>query len=156
MHYLLSCLKGDASILVKAPITESNFKVAWPILTRGTIISVVLCMSTFIHFLSRLNSESASDLTLLRDKAAIAIQTLRNLGRPVKHWDDILVYLVSQCLDKITRKRGNYNLVIQRIIRPTPFSKNFSRPEFPRSRIFSRQTVPIESQTTTRSFKVTL
>ena len=41
---------------------------------------------------------------MLRDQVNAAIQTLKNLGRPVEHWDDILVFLVTQKLDKASRE----------------------------------------------------
>lgn len=34
----------------------------------------------------------------------MSVQALKNLGHLVDQWDDILVYLVSQKLDKVSRK----------------------------------------------------
>lgn len=113
MHYLLSCLKGDASDLIKAlPLTEANFKVAWKILLQRYDNHRRL-VHEHIHVLNTLsivNYESSSELATLRDKASMAIQALRNLGRPIDHCDDFLVYLVSQRLDKSTRKAWELHL----------------------------------------------
>ncbi|XP_029157828.1 uncharacterized protein LOC114930257 [Nylanderia fulva] len=40
----------------------------------------------------------------------MSIQALKNLGRPVIHWDDVLVFLVSQKLDKASRKAWELKL----------------------------------------------
>lgn len=113
MHYLLSCLKGEASDLVRTlPITEANFQVAWrTISARYDNERRLVHEHTYaLHSLPNVHSESAAELTSLRDKASMAIQALRNLNRPVDQADDFLIYLISQRLDKSTRKAWELHL----------------------------------------------
>jgi len=66
-----------------------------------------------IHVLITLpqaSSDSAVSLTALRDKSKIAVLALKNLGRSVDTWDDILVYLIVQKFDKTTRKAWELQL----------------------------------------------
>lgn len=70
MQYLLSCLKGEASDLIKTlPITKTNFKVAWKVLLsrydnhRGLVQEHIHAL----HSLSNIHSKSESELITLRD-----------------------------------------------------------------------------------------
>ena len=47
---------------------------------------------------------------MLRDQSNKAIQALSNLGCATKHWDNWLVFLVSQKLDKSSRKAWDLKL----------------------------------------------
>ncbi|XP_024887554.1 uncharacterized protein LOC112464651 [Temnothorax curvispinosus] len=113
MHYLCSCVKGDASnVLTHLAITEANFVVAWDILqsrydNKRRLITGHL--QTLLQ-LPALVSETSKDLRNLRDQTNAAIQALQNLGRPVEHWDDVLVFLVAQKLDKFSRKAWELKL----------------------------------------------
>ncbi|XP_076397912.1 uncharacterized protein LOC143266164 [Megachile rotundata] len=113
MHYLSSCLIGDAnSALAHLAITEANFPVAWKILTsryenKRRLISFHIHA---LHNLPTVNSETYKNLRDLSDKVNASIQALINLDRPVKQWDDMLVYLVTQRLDTSTRKAWELHL----------------------------------------------
>ncbi|KYN08018.1 hypothetical protein ALC62_01007 [Cyphomyrmex costatus] len=107
MHYLSSCVKGEAiNALSHLAITDANFAVAWDILVarydnKRRLINY--------HFQSLLNlptvsTNTSKDLCALSDISNAAIQGLRNLGRPVEHLSDMLVFLISQKLDKISRE----------------------------------------------------
>lgn len=107
LQYLYSCLKGDAfNVICKLAVTDANFNVAWDLLTARYDNQRRLVHEHIhtLHTLPHVNAESAVALSALRDKANIAIQALKNLGRAVDTWDDILVYLIAQKLDKATRK----------------------------------------------------
>ena len=47
---------------------------------------------------------------MLRDQINKAIQALSNLGCAIEHWDDWLVFLMSQKLDKSSRKAWELKL----------------------------------------------
>lgn len=104
LHYLCSCLTGEASrALSHLALTDSNFEVAWGILVsrfENKRRLITMHVMTLIE-LSQLTSENVADLNAMRDRANSA---LKNLGRPVKTWNDILVVLVSQKLDRQSRK----------------------------------------------------
>lgn len=98
------------------PINDANYSVAWGILTsryENTHRKVHLLIHTHlqaIFSLPQVTSESSEDLEQLRDKISSSIQALKNLGRPVDQWDDILVYIVSQKLDKASREAWELKL----------------------------------------------
>ncbi|XP_025156695.1 uncharacterized protein LOC112589052 [Harpegnathos saltator] len=60
--------------------------------------------------LPALATENPVGLRKLRDLTNSAIQALKNLERPVDYWDDMLVLLVSQNLDRSTRKAWELRL----------------------------------------------
>lgn len=113
MYYLCSVLSGDASRAVShLAITEANFAIAWDIISsryenKRRLINVHL--QTLFSLPTVLN-ETATILQALRDQANASIQALKNLGRPVDTWDDVLVYLVAQNLDKASRKAWELKL----------------------------------------------
>lgn len=113
MHYLCSCVKGDASnALDHLAITDSNYDVAWKILVArydNKRRLITLHLQSLLS-LPSLNSETSSDLRHLRDQTNKAIQALKNLGREVEHWDDLLVFLVAKQLDKSSRKAWELKL----------------------------------------------
>ncbi|XP_071581069.1 uncharacterized protein [Temnothorax nylanderi] len=113
MHYLCSSLTGDASsALNHLAITDANFTVAWNIITsryenKRRLINGHL---QTLFSLPQLASETFKDLQNLRDKANASVQALKNLDRPVDTWSDILVFLISQKLDKFSRKAWELQL----------------------------------------------
>ncbi|XP_071578665.1 uncharacterized protein [Temnothorax nylanderi] len=113
MHYLCSCVKGEASkALDHLAVTEQNFEVAWNILVsrydnKRRLITVHL---QNLFNLPSLTAETSKDLRNLRDQTNTAIQALKNLGREVEHWDDLLVFLVAQNLDQSSRKAWELKL----------------------------------------------
>ncbi|XP_046145575.1 uncharacterized protein LOC123988861, partial [Osmia bicornis bicornis] len=113
MHYLSSCITGDASnALTHLAVTDSNFPVAWKILSSRYENKRRL-IAFHIHALHNLpiaRSETFQNLRDLSDKVNASIQALLNLDRPVKEWDDMLVYLVSEKLDPTTRKAWELHL----------------------------------------------
>ncbi|XP_029171148.1 uncharacterized protein LOC114940595 [Nylanderia fulva] len=113
LHYLCSCVKGDASnALDHLAVTNNNFDVAWRILVSrydNKRRLVTTHLQSLLN-LPLLTTETAHDLRQLRDQTNKAIQALRNLNRPVEHWDDLLVLLVAQKLDKYSRKAWELKL----------------------------------------------
>lgn len=66
-------------------------------------------------------SEGASALSALRDKANVALKALKHLGRAVDTWDDFLVYLLVQKVDKTTQK--SWELHLGDIVEPPTFDQ---------------------------------
>lgn len=113
LHYLCSSLSGDASkSLTHLAVTDANFPVAWEIVSsryenKRRLINGHLQV---LFSLPQLSLENFKDLQILRDRANMSIQALKNRDRPVDAWSDILVFLVSQELDKSSRKAWELQL----------------------------------------------
>lgn len=113
MHYLCSCLKDTASDCVRTlPVTDANFNIAWDTLktryeNKRRLIHVHLHA---FYSLPNVSTGSADELRALRDHSNIFVQSLKNLERPVEHWDDMLVYSVSQRLDLDSRRAWELKL----------------------------------------------
>ncbi|EZA52916.1 hypothetical protein X777_07661 [Ooceraea biroi] len=108
MHFLTSCLKGRAlDCIANLSITGDNFETAWRTLTshfesKRRLLSVHL--STILNLVT-LARELSIELQSLRDKIHVAVSALRNLERtPDELWNDILVHIVVQKLDPVTKK----------------------------------------------------
>ncbi|XP_070154048.1 uncharacterized protein [Polyergus mexicanus] len=81
LHYLKASVTGETAVLINhVKIADTNYD-DFPIM----------------------KTESAVELKGLRDTVA----ALTNLGRPIKKWDDLLVYIVSQKLSPRTRNEWN-------------------------------------------------
>ncbi|XP_036148430.1 uncharacterized protein LOC118647496 [Monomorium pharaonis] len=111
MHFLSSCLKGRAAeCITNLPITAENFEIAWAALTsryenKRRTLNIHLSALLGLPSVPR---ESASELQSLYDKITAALKSFSNLDRNTDNlWNDILVYLVTQKLDPITRKAWN-------------------------------------------------
>ncbi|XP_076660035.1 uncharacterized protein LOC143363312 [Halictus rubicundus] len=108
MHYLVSSLAGRAlGCISNLSVTQDNFAIAWKTLTSRydnprRLLAKYLTTLLDLHALNR---ESASDLQNLRDRLAMTVSSLRNLGRSAAElWDDFLLHLAVQKLDPATRK----------------------------------------------------
>lgn len=133
MHFLISCLKDKAlECIGDIQVTADNFQVAWQALTsryenKKRLINVHL---SSLFNLNAVNRDSANELQLLRDKANIAVASLKNLNRsPSELWNDALVH-ITQKLDPVIRKA--WHLKARETDDPrrhTTSSTNFSRRE---------------------------
>lgn len=111
MHFLTSCVKERAfDCIGNIAVTAENFQIAWDALTdrhenKRRLLNLHL---TTLFNLSVIPRESASDIQLLREKVNIAISSLKKLPRtPAELWNDVLVHIVVQRLDAVTRKAWN-------------------------------------------------
>lgn len=113
LHFLSFVLSGEANKAIGyLPITDANFSVAWDTLVlryENKRLLIHTHLQT-IFSLPQITSENSRNLKQLRDQTQSSIQALKNLGRPVEKWDDILVYLVSLRLDKASRKAWELKL----------------------------------------------
>ncbi|XP_071574714.1 uncharacterized protein [Temnothorax nylanderi] len=113
LHYLKSSLIDEASLVIKnITVTDANYRTAWSELksryeNQRAIIASYL---QTIFNISPMKSESVAALKLVRDTTNDALSALRNLGRPVDTWDDLLVFNTVQNLDPRTRKEWELSL----------------------------------------------
>lgn len=104
----MSYLKSRAlDCISNIAVTVNNFKVAWNALiaryeNQHRLLNVHLSALLNLPAVAR---ESASELQALRDRANVAIMSLFKLKRShAELWNDILIHLVVQKLDSITKK----------------------------------------------------
>ncbi|XP_070172246.1 uncharacterized protein [Polyergus mexicanus] len=107
LHYLKSCLKGEAELLVRSlPTTGENFNRAWKTLTDYYENKRLLVRSYISKFtaIQRLKSESASDLRRLYHGVMSTVGSLESIGRPITRGEDLFVHLVVDLLDSRSRR----------------------------------------------------
>lgn len=107
LHYLKSCLCGDAkNILQSLETSNGNYLVAWNLLNdRFNNERLIAKNHTKALFdLPVMNKENLTILRKIVDGTNKHVQALNALGRPVNSWDDILIHLVCDKLDESTRK----------------------------------------------------
>jgi len=114
MHFLSSCLKGSAlECIANISVTAANFEIAWKALTsryEDKQRSINKHLSILLN-LSSITCESATEMQTLCDKVGIAVASLKALGRaPEELWEDVLVYVIVQKLDPVTRKAWNVSI----------------------------------------------
>ncbi|KAJ8895686.1 hypothetical protein PR048_001022 [Dryococelus australis] len=84
-----SCLGREAAVLLKSiPISSANYSEVWAILNAKYE-----------------NKRELVDSTLKQLFSQPAVQYENVLGQPVKHWDSILVFLVTDKLDTESKKQ---------------------------------------------------
>lgn len=108
MHFLTSCLKGRALDCISSlSVTADNFEIAWHALTarfENKQRSLQTHLSSLLN-MPVIPRESIPELQNFIDKANIAVSSLKNLNRsPEDLWNDILVHMLVQNIDPVTRK----------------------------------------------------
>ncbi|XP_018307114.1 uncharacterized protein [Mycetomoellerius zeteki] len=106
LHYLKSCLDGEAAQLLKnVQTTAANFPIAWKLLTERyanerRLLNLHLADLFALKSVTRENSPS--ELRKLLDAAKESIEALKSMNHPVH--DDILVFILTQRVDRETRE----------------------------------------------------
>ena len=113
LHYLKSCLDGDAAALLKnILVTAANFASSWELLkvrfaSERSLVSQHIAQLFEIPDLTR---ESAVELRKMLNSVHEVVQSLKNLGRPLAEPADMLVQLMISRLDSQTRKAWELSL----------------------------------------------
>ncbi|XP_043474031.1 uncharacterized protein LOC122506102 [Leptopilina heterotoma] len=113
LFYLRSSLTGSAALLLKhTPLTGDNFEKAWRDLTSYYDNKRILIDSTLYSLFSLkcIQNESATELEELYTSIQQNIRLLETLGQPVQHWDSLLVYFTTRCLDSNTYRAWELEL----------------------------------------------
>ncbi|XP_029160333.1 uncharacterized protein LOC114932333 [Nylanderia fulva] len=109
-HYLKTSVIGDAALVINnLKISDANYDSAWQLLVDEYDDKLTLIHSHLHAFMSIpvMNRESVAELRKLRDAVAASLAALNNMQRPVDHWDDLLVYIISQKFSARTRSEWN-------------------------------------------------
>lgn len=120
MHYLDSCLEGEAGRLISQfNITEESFVPAYEAVKERYNNEVILVDSHIIRILSQpdLKSESSEGLKEMMDVTTENLRALKSLKIDIEACDPIWLLLLVQKLDSATRRLWEQNLKPK--IRPT-------------------------------------
>ncbi|CAL1671716.1 unnamed protein product [Lasius platythorax] len=113
LYFFKSFLEGEAARIIEhIQISDANYDGAWGLLVDEYDNSRAL-VHAHIHAFASLpimKTETSRELKHLRDTASASLSALVNLKRPVEHWDDLLVYIISQKLSSRTRTEWNLRL----------------------------------------------
>lgn len=113
LHYLKLSLNGEAELLLKnVVINDANYASAWNTLKEryDNSRAIINAHLTELFELRDVGSEVLKDLKTLRDKTNDVITALRNLGREVNNWDDLIVFQLVRKLDKNSRREWETKL----------------------------------------------
>ncbi|XP_049879678.1 uncharacterized protein LOC126376395 [Pectinophora gossypiella] len=107
LHYLKSCLSGEAEHLLKnLSTTETNYSEAWSQLTRRYSNKRYNANEVMKRLFSQktLFSESPTAIKQLLDTTSACLKSLENLKIDTSSWDAIINHLVVSKLDHESRK----------------------------------------------------
>lgn len=118
-HYLRLSLKGEAANLLTAlSVSADNYIIAWemlkdryenkPMLVKGHIKA--------LFEIETIPRESFSNLRKLLDNVTTNLNALKVLGEPIDTWDTILIHLISNKLDPISKREWESKCCIQKDI----------------------------------------
>ncbi|XP_050503610.1 uncharacterized protein LOC126882679 [Diabrotica virgifera virgifera] len=106
-HYLQLSLKGEAAETISSlQIGDVNYEVAWSLI-KERFENKQLLINFHIKSLFNLpalQQESHTGLRQLLNGLQKHLNALEVLERPTKHWDDILIYLLTSKFDNATRR----------------------------------------------------
>lgn len=107
LFYLKSSLKDEAATTIQdLQISENNYDIAWSLLkTRFENKQAIINQHiNLIMDIPVIHKESLSSLRNLYDVSLKNIKSLNSIHEPTKHWDLILIHILANKLDPITRK----------------------------------------------------
>ncbi|KMQ84566.1 hypothetical protein RF55_17540, partial [Lasius niger] len=107
MHYLKSCVKGEAELLIRnLSTTEANYERAWQTLTSYYENKRLLVRAYLAKFLAipRMKVESAADLRKVFHGVKTTVGSLGSINRPIESSEDLFVYLAVDLLDPRSRR----------------------------------------------------
>ncbi|XP_062538614.1 uncharacterized protein LOC134206888 [Armigeres subalbatus] len=106
-HYLKGCLQGEPKALIDPlKITQANYKIAWDALTKRYNNSKQLKKRQVqsLFTLPSLSKESVSELHVLVEGFERIVHTLDQVVEPAEYKDLLLVNLLTNRLDPVTRR----------------------------------------------------
>ncbi|XP_024883926.1 uncharacterized protein LOC112462412, partial [Temnothorax curvispinosus] len=107
LHYLKSCLKGEAELLIRnVTTTGENYERAWNLLSSYYENKRLLVRAYLANFVSlpKMKSESAVELRKIFHGVKATVSSLDGIGRPVSRSEDLFVYLAVELLDPRSRR----------------------------------------------------
>lgn len=107
LHYLRTCLKGEAELLVRnLPSSGENYEPAWKILKdyyENKRLLVRAYLSSFVA-LKKMKAESAAELRGVLHGFKTTVSSLEGIGRPITSSEDLFIYMIVELLDARSRR----------------------------------------------------
>ncbi|KYN05933.1 hypothetical protein ALC62_03129 [Cyphomyrmex costatus] len=113
MHYLKTCLAGDAAKLVtNLKVTDNTFDIAWKNLTSRYENKRVLISAQLdrLFNLKPIKAKSSQELNSMMATVTESLGTLQTLNCHTSSWDPLLVHQLSRLLDEDTREAWEVKL----------------------------------------------
>ncbi|XP_018377651.1 PREDICTED: uncharacterized protein LOC108770514 [Trachymyrmex cornetzi] len=113
MHYLKTCLSGDAARLVtNLKVTDNTFSIAWKTLTARYENKRVLISAQLdkLFALKPIKSKSAQQLNTMIATVRESLGALEALDCSTSTWDSFMVYYLARLLDEDTREAWEVKL----------------------------------------------
>ncbi|XP_018406342.1 PREDICTED: uncharacterized protein LOC108771297, partial [Cyphomyrmex costatus] len=113
MHYLKTCLTGDAARLVtNLKVDENTFSIAWKTLisryeNKRVLISAQLDR---LFRLKPMKTKSAQELNTIIATVTESLGALEALDCSTSSWDPLVIYLIARLLDAYTREAWEVEL----------------------------------------------
>ncbi|XP_076649206.1 uncharacterized protein LOC143356978 [Halictus rubicundus] len=106
-YLLKNSLRGSvATIIEPLHASEENYLVAWELLKQrcDRPRQIVYAHLKSFFELPEISKDSPLSLRTLKENALMHVNALKALQLPVDSWDALLVYILTQKLDKLTRR----------------------------------------------------
>ncbi|XP_059054462.1 uncharacterized protein LOC131848562 [Achroia grisella] len=104
-HYLRASLEGSAAVVIQSvEFSSSNYAVAWKLLCDRFDNKRLLIQNhvSSLFNVEAITKESSANLKRLIDQVNKNLRALESLGEPVKHWDTLLIHIITHKLDSKT------------------------------------------------------
>lgn len=104
-HYLRASLEGSAAVVIQSvEFSATNYAVAWQLLCDRFDNKRLLIQNhvSSLFNIETITKESSLTLKRLIDQVNKNLRALESLGEPVKQWDTLLIYIITQKLDSKT------------------------------------------------------
>ncbi|XP_078051808.1 uncharacterized protein LOC144477955, partial [Augochlora pura] len=112
-HLLKNALRGEiASVITSLTASEENYIVAWELLQKrcNKRRQIVHAHLKSLLELPDVKVDSPDRLRVLAEQAEVHVNALKALEQPVQHWSTFLVYIISNKLDRNTRRAWDRTL----------------------------------------------
>ncbi|XP_022836586.1 uncharacterized protein LOC111363955, partial [Spodoptera litura] len=104
-HYLRASLEGSAAVVIQSmEFSSINYRVAWKLLCDRFDNKRLLIQNhvAALFDIEAVRKESSTTLKRVIDTVNKNLRALETLGEPTKHWDTLLIYIVTCKLDPKT------------------------------------------------------
>ncbi|KAL0860640.1 hypothetical protein ABMA27_009990 [Loxostege sticticalis] len=101
-HYLRASLEGTAALVIQSiEFSSNNYNVAWNLLCERFDNKRLLIQNhvSALFNVEPITKESSHSIKRLIDQINKNLRALESLNEPTKHWDTLLIHMITQKLD---------------------------------------------------------